>query len=98
MKETEYELMKKRFLVHGTDQYFFIKEKSLDELCKQYHKEKIKEHIHFKTWIEQVIEIDNRYDFLLSGTQTGEIFDWWEYYSDGLTPDEAIRKDYKEFG
>ena len=37
-----------------------------------------------------VIEIDEGQSFMINGYQTGEIFEWQEWYQKGLTPQEAV--------
>ena len=48
----------------------------------------------FKEWIEKVIEFDDNQKFLIDGYHTGEIFEWHEWYEEGLTPKEAVKRNY----
>lgn len=59
----------------------------------QEHQRKLKERT-FKCWIEEVINIDGAFAFMLDGYQTGEIIEWVDWFMEGITPHEAIKKHY----
>lgn len=54
--------------------------------------------ISFKDWVEQLVEVDSKYSFLLEGYQTGEIFDMHEYYIKGISPFEVVKKEQYLYG
>lgn len=71
------------------------------EQLQAKHEEEIKQAVPemtFKDWIKELVDFDDNYSFLLEGTQTGEIFDMHDYYMEGLTPHEAMSREYYEHG
>ena len=53
------------------------------------------ERIPFREWMEKVVKIEGKLSFMLEGYQTGEIFEWHEWWYEGLSPEEAIERDYE---
>ncbi len=52
----------------------------------------------FEIWIKEVIKYDPIQSFLLDGYQTGEIFEWHEWWMQGLTPSGAIQRNLYLYG
>ena len=49
----------------------------------------------FSDWIKEVAKIDKEQEFLL---EMEEIFEWQEWYQKGMTPEDAIKLNYHNYG
>ena len=67
--------------------------KAIDNYAEAYHKSEI-DKMSFEPWIKEVVETDDTFSFMLDGYQTGEIIEWAQWFVEGYTPHEAIRKHY----
>jgi hypothetical protein len=52
----------------------------------------------FSDWIHDVCVIDPRQKHLKKDTPVYEFEDWIEWYAEGLSPTEAVSRNYKEYG
>jgi len=62
--------------------------------CGKHYNQKLD----FKNWIEEIAKEDNHFEFLLNGYQTGEIFEWHNWWTRGLSPQDAVKKNYELYG
>lgn len=52
-------------------------------------------HLPFEQWMKEVVKIEPNCGFMLDGYQTGEIFEWHEWWYRGLTPNEAAMENHR---
>ncbi len=52
----------------------------------------------FEAWLQEVAEMDDRYAHLTNPEYKDERKDFNRYYEQGLTPEEALRREYEEYG
>ena len=67
--------------------------RDLDDYVQQVSREN-----DFKKWIKELIELNSNLKFLIDGYQTGEIFEWHDWWFKGLTPNEALIENYNLYG
>ena len=90
---TSREYYKKKFGVEPKEDVRFLF--SLKEILDLQDEFLNAQTLSFSDWLKEVTEIDVKQKFLLEYT---ELIEWQEWYQKGLTPNEAVKLNYHNYG
>lgn len=52
----------------------------------------------FEKWLKEISACDGRYAFLPQADYKDERMDFYTYFEEGLSPQQALQREYEEYG